>query len=130
MLMIAGVAAVLRRLVWFPIALVAAVLLVTLSVANRDPVRLVLDPFRPDAPVISMSLPLYAYLLGALTLGVILGGVSTWFGQGRWRKTARVKALDAMRWQAEADRLARERDGHVGGHQAGTSRPMLVAAKR
>ncbi len=115
----------LRRLVWFPIALVAAVLLVTLAVANRDPVRLVLDPFRPDAPVISMSLPLYAYLLGALTLGVILGGLATWFGQGRWRRTARVKAQDAMRWQAEADRLARERDSSVG-----SARPMLATTKR
>ena len=119
----------LRRLVWFPIALVAAVLLVTLSVANRDPVRLVLDPFRPDAPVISMTLPLYAYLLGALTLGVVLGGVSTWLTQGRWRKTARVKAQDAMRWQAEADRLSRERDSHVGTHQAAMARPLL-ASKR
>jgi uncharacterized integral membrane protein len=104
---------VLRRILWFPIALVAAVLLVTLAVANRDPVRMVLDPFRPDAPVISMTLPFYAYLLGALTLGVVLGGLATWMSQGRWRKTARVKSQDAMRWQAEADRLARERDTHV-----------------
>jgi uncharacterized integral membrane protein len=103
----------LRRLVWFPIALLAAILLVTLSVANRGPVRLVLDPFRPEAPVISIELPFYVYLLGALTLGVILGGVATWMTQGRWRKTARVRTQDAMRWQAEADRLARERDSHV-----------------
>lgn len=115
---------VLRRLVWFPIALVAAVLLVTLSVANRDPVRLVLDPFRPEAPVISLTLPLYAYLLGALTIGVVLGGLSTWMTQGRWRKTARVKAQDAMRWQAEADRLARERDNQIGASRT------LVSTKR
>ena len=101
---------VLRRLFWFPIALVVAVLLVTLAVANRDPVRMVLDPFRPEAPVISLTLPFYAYILGALTLGVVLGGLSTWLTQGRWRRTARIKAQDAMRWQAEADRLARERD--------------------
>ena len=114
----------LRRILWFPIALVAAVLLVTLAVANREPVRLVLDPFKPDAPVISISLPFYAYLLGALTIGVILGGLSTWLTQGRWRRTARAKSQDAMRWQAEADRLARERDRHVTGQ-----RPLL-AAKR
>ena len=114
----------LRRILWFPIALVAAVLLVTLAVANREPVRLVLDPFKPDAPVISISLPFYAYLLGALTIGVILGGLSTWLTQGRWRRTARAKSQDAMRWQAEADRLARERDRHVAGQ-----RPLL-AAKR
>ena len=103
----------LRRLIWFPVALVAFVALVTLCVANREPARLVLDPFRPDAPVLFMNLPLYAYLIAALTLGVILGGLATWLGQGRWRKTARAKAQDAMRWQAEADRLARERDKDV-----------------
>jgi uncharacterized integral membrane protein len=104
---------VLRRILWFPIALVSAALLVTLAVANREPVRLVLDPFKPDAPVIFMTLPLYAYLLGALIAGVMMGGAAVWLGQGRWRKTARVKTQDAMRWQAEADRLVRERDVNV-----------------
>lgn len=103
----------LSRILWFPFALASAALIVTLAVANRDPVRLVLDPFKPDAPVIFMTLPLYAYLLGALILGVVLGGASVWFGQGRWRKTARIKSQDAMRWQAEADRLSRERDVNV-----------------
>ncbi len=116
----------LRRLLWFPFALVAAALLVTLAVANRDRVRMVLDPFRPEAPAIFVELPFYAYLLGALTIGVVLGGVATWLGQGTWRKTARAKTQDAMRWQAEADRLARERDAQIAG-----SRPLLgVAAKR
>ena len=115
----------LRRLVWFPIALVAAALLITLAVANRDPVRMVFDPFRPDAPVISVTLPFYAYLLGALTIGVVLGGVAAWLGQGRWRKTARLKTQDAMRWQAEADRLSRERDAQVA-----VSRPLVGAVKR
>jgi len=111
---------VLRRLVWFPIALVAFIALVTLCVANREPVRLVLDPFRPDAPILSMTVPLYAYLVTALIAGTILGGAATWFGQARWRRTARLKAQDAMRWQAEADRLARERE-----MSAGPTRPLL-----
>ncbi len=110
----------LRRILWFPIALVSAALLVTLAVANREPVRLVLDPFKPDAPVIFMTLPLYAYLLGALIAGVVMGGAAVWLSQGRWRKTARVRTQDAMRWQAEADRLARERDASVTAH-----RPLL-----
>ena len=113
----------LRRILWFPIALVSAALLVTLAVANREPVRLVLDPFKPDAPVIFMTLPLYAYLLGALIAGVVMGGAAVWLGQGRWRKTARVKTQDAMRWQAEADRLARERDANVT-----ALRPMIANA--
>lgn len=103
----------LKRALWFLLAVPVAVILVTIAVANREPVRLVLDPFRPEAPVLSLSLPFYAYLLIALTLGVVLGGVATWMTQGRWRRTARLRTQDAMRWQAEADRLTRERDSNV-----------------
>jgi uncharacterized integral membrane protein len=108
---------VLRRFLWVVLAVPASVVLVTLAVANREPVRLVLDPFRPESPALSIALPLYAYLLGALILGVVLGGVATWATQGRWRRTARSKSQDAMRWQAEADRLSRERDQRVEGQK-------------
>ena len=42
----------LRRIVWLLVAFPAAAILVTLAVANRHAVRLVLDPFRPDTPVL------------------------------------------------------------------------------
>jgi uncharacterized integral membrane protein len=104
----------LKKIVWALFALPAALVLVSLAVANRQPVTLGLDPFRPDAPLLSLPpLPLYAVLLAALILGVMLGGLSTWFTQSRWRRTARSKSQDAMRWQAEADRLSRERDQRV-----------------
>ncbi len=100
----------LRRIVWLLVAFPAAAILVTLAVANRHAVRLVLDPFRPEDPVLSIDLPFYAYLLIALVIGVALGGTATWMTQSRWRRTARRRAQEALRWQAEADRLARERD--------------------
>jgi uncharacterized integral membrane protein len=102
--------AVLRRIVWLLVAFPAAAILVTLAVANRHAVRLVLDPFRPEEPVLWIDLPFYAYLLIALVIGVALGGTATWMTQSRWRRTARRRAQEALRWQAEADRLARERD--------------------
>lgn len=119
----------LKRLLWLVVALPIAVVLVSLAVANRDPVRLVLDPFRPEAPALSIALPLYAYLLGALICGVALGGLATWTTQGRWRKTARAKSQDAMRWQTEADRLARERDQRVD-EQKHAGQKQLTAARR
>jgi uncharacterized integral membrane protein len=104
---------VLRRIVWLLIAFPAGLLLVTLAVANRHDVRLTLDPFRPEAPVLSLVLPFYAYLFGALLIGVALGGVAMWVSQGRWRRSARVQGRDAARWRAEADRLTRERDAQA-----------------
>lgn len=112
----------LRRIAWILIAFPAAIVLVTLAIANRHAVQLVLDPFRPDAPALSVVLPLYAYLFLALVAGVILGGTATWVTQRHWRKSARVKTHEARRWHAEADRLTRERDADVA-----SSNPLLPA---
>jgi uncharacterized integral membrane protein len=101
---------VLRRIVWLLIALPAGLLLVTLAVANRHEVRLSLDPFRPEAPVLSLVLPFYAYLFAAMLVGILLGGFAMWLSQARWRRSARVQGRAAARWHAEADRLTRERD--------------------
>ena len=103
----------LRRFVWILVAFPAAVLLLTLAVANRHGVRLVLDPFRSDEPVLYLVLPFYAYLFGVLLLGIVIGGLATWVAQARWRRTARRRAAEARRWQAEADRLSRERQAQV-----------------
>ena len=50
------------------------------------------------------------YLFGALLVGVVIGGMAMWITQGRWRRIARRRGAEAVRWQAEADRLTRERD--------------------
>jgi hypothetical protein len=106
---------VLKRIVWLLIAFPAAVFLITLAIANRHSIRLVLDPFRLEQPVLSVLLPFYAYLFGALLIGVLVGGLSTWISQGHWRRSARRNSGDAKRWRAEAERLTRERDAEVAG---------------
>jgi uncharacterized integral membrane protein len=65
---------VLKRVVRLLLAFPAALLLITLAVSNRHSVRLVLDPFRPEAPALSLELPFYVYLFAALVVGVMLGG--------------------------------------------------------
>lgn len=114
----------LRRALWLFVAFPVAAILVTLAVANRHPVRLVLDPFRPEAPILSLELPFYAYLFIVLLTGVILGGVAAWATQGKWRRTARSRALEAVRWQAEADRLSREQE------RSAAERKTLAVAHR
>jgi uncharacterized integral membrane protein len=104
---------VLRRLVSLLIAFPLGVVLVALAVSNRHPVQFVLDPFRPESPALALQLPFYAYILGALVLGVILGGVATWMSQSRWRRTARVQGQRAQRFEAEADRLSRMQEAEA-----------------
>lgn len=113
----------LKRILWLLTAFPAAALLITLAVANRHSVRLVLDPFRPDDPVLSLQLPFYGFLFGVLLIGVLLGGTATWLSQGRWRRTARVRTGEAKRWQTEADRLMRERDADVSGRAKALAAP-------
>lgn len=120
----------LKRIASLLVAIPVAVLLVAIAVANRHTVKLVLDPFRPEAPALSVSLPFYAYLFGALLIGVLAGGAAAWLGQGRWRRTARHRTQEAMRWRAEADRLASERDAQVQGSGAHGGRQLAVAGKR
>jgi uncharacterized integral membrane protein len=100
---------VLRRAWKYLLGVPVAIVLLTLAVINRHGVRLVLDPFRPDEPVVSLVLPFYVYLIGTLLIGIVIGGAATWVTQGRWRRTARRRTAEARRWQAEADRLTRER---------------------
>ncbi|MBX9682861.1 MAG: hypothetical protein K2X41_03645 [Hyphomicrobium sp.] len=121
----------LRRILSLVIAFPVAAILVAIAVSNRQSVQLVLDPFRPEAPALAVDLPFYAYLLGALVIGVMLGGFATWMGQSRWRQTARTQGQRAARWQAEADRLARERDTSIGsGNDTAGGRKTLALAGR
>lgn len=89
-------------------------LLVTVALTNTHPVDLKLDPFNPDAsgaPFI--RLPFFVYLIAMLMVGVILGGIASWFSQVKWRRAAKTRTQEALRWKAEADRLMRERDAGV-----------------
>jgi hypothetical protein len=104
---------VITRALWTLGAALAAVLLITLAVANRHSVRLVLDPFTPEAPVIWATLPFYVYLFTMLIIGVVLGGLATWVNQGKWRRLVRIRTHEGLRWKNEAERLMRERDSSV-----------------
>jgi len=108
---------VLQRFLKMVLGFGAAIVLVTIAVANRHAVTLVLDPFNPKDPVVALQLPLYAYLFGVLIAGVMIGGFAAWLGQGKWRRLARNRTQEALRWKGEAERLTRERDARVAGER-------------
>lgn len=96
--------AMFRKLFTLFVVLPLGILLVVFAVANRHPVIMSLDPFGSGSPSLTATVPLFLLVLGTLVVGVIVGGVATWFGQARWRRAA-------SRFEAEARALRRERDG-------------------
>jgi len=72
-----------------------AIILIALAVANRGPVAFTLDPFHPGNPGLTLSLPLFIFLFLALAIGMVVGSLATWVKQGRYRKLARQRGLEA-----------------------------------
>jgi uncharacterized integral membrane protein len=77
----------------------------TFAVANRHFVTVSFDPFNSADPTISVSMPLFALIIVVAILGVIAGGMATWFGQRRWRRAARVHEADARTVRAQLGEL-------------------------
>ncbi|MDA0654050.1 MAG: LapA family protein [Proteobacteria bacterium] len=75
----------MTRFLFWLIVLPLAVLMALFGVANSQNIQLDLDPL----PIV-LTLPLYATVLGAVFIGLLVGGVTTWLGQGRWRRQARM----------------------------------------
>ena len=90
----------LKLIVLVPIVIVVTVL----AIANRSPVPLVVDPFGwLEMPAVSV--PLFLLIFLAVALGVVIGGMSVWLAQGRYRKAARANARALARQKAEFDRM-------------------------
>lgn len=92
-------ASLFRLLILAPVA----VIIVLLALANRAPVQLSLDPMGGSAWTITV--PLFVAVLGAAMAGILIGGVATWFGQGKHRRAAREATREVKAAQAEVERL-------------------------
>jgi uncharacterized integral membrane protein len=100
-----------RKLILAIVVVPLGVVLVALAVVNRKPVDLLLNPFGGSEPGLSAEAPLFLLLLGAFALGLVVGGIATWAGQGKWRQLAREEAREARDWRRQADRLEKELEG-------------------
>jgi hypothetical protein len=80
--------------------------LAAFGVANRHLVRFVVDPLVPagqSGP--SVEAPLSLFLFVALLIGVVVGGSVVWWGQGKWRRLARLRAKETHELRRDVDRL-------------------------
>jgi len=70
--------------------------------ANRQTTTVYFDPFNGgDIPNFAITAPLFVVLILTVIVGVLLGGAVTWFGQGKYRKAARLYRAEADRWRQQ-----------------------------
>ncbi len=89
----------IKKVVNIVILLPLAIVLILLSVANRQTVTLALNPFRPDDSVLSLQAPFFLFLFIALVIGMLIGSVVTWFAQGKHRRRAHRLSEENRTWQ-------------------------------
>ena len=93
-----------KRLVGWFLLVPFALLLVLFALANRQVVRVGLDPFGLDTAFLpAFDTPLFVVIYAVLLIGVLLGGTAVWLTQGRQRRERR-------KFRKEAERLGRELD--------------------
>ena len=100
-----------RKLVLALIVVPLGLALIALAVVNRKSATLILDPFGGSDGGAALEAPLFLFLLGAFAFGLVVGGISTWLRQGKWRRTAREGAREARELRRQADRLESELEG-------------------
>src|ERR1043165_1843541 len=76
-------------------------LFVVFAVANRHFVTVSFDPFNSRNPSVAIALPLFVVIILVAILGVLAGGIATWFRQGYWRRSARQYEAEARQAKAE-----------------------------
>ena len=94
-----------KRIMGWVVLVPLCLVLIVFALANRQLTVVNFNPFVPSEALTSpgVGMPLFLVIFCVLLVGVVLGGVATWFAQGRVRHEKR-------QWQREADRLGRELD--------------------
>jgi uncharacterized integral membrane protein len=101
---------------WLVLAPIALIVL-AFAIANREPVRVVLDPLPGETTDLQINAPLFLILFVAVAIGVLAGGFATWLAQGRHRRAARHARSDIDRLRNEAENLRAQ----LGARSAGSS---------
>jgi uncharacterized integral membrane protein len=95
----------MRKFLTYLIVIPLGLVFITFAVANRHFVRVSFDPFNTADPALSLDAPLFVLVIAVAMLGVIAGGVATWWGQRHWRRSARRHEADAGAARAELANL-------------------------
>lgn len=110
----------LFRIVWIPALAIAVLFLV----ANRQLVAVSLDPFNAQAPALtSPALPLWAWLITFLFIGLGAGSFGMWMSARPRRVEARADRKEARELRKQVTRLETELKEARAGRQRDGERP-------
>ena len=88
------------RLLKFLILTPLAALILVFAFANREDVTIKFDPFGLTGFAPKQA-PVFFVLLIAVAVGALAGGVTSWIGQGKYRRAAREAQAEAARLRSE-----------------------------
>jgi uncharacterized integral membrane protein len=80
---------VMRKFLTALVVIPLGIFFIIFAVANRHLVTVSFDPFNSATPTVAVTLPLFVVIIAVAMLGVLAGGMATWFRQGRFRRAAR-----------------------------------------
>jgi uncharacterized integral membrane protein len=92
---------VMRKFLTALLVIPLGVFFVIFAVANRHLVTVSFDPFNSVTPTVAVTMPLFAVIIAVAMLGVVAGGMATWFRQGRFRRAARQSEAEARQMRTE-----------------------------
>ena len=99
----------LNKIVGWLVLVPLSVLLVVFALANRQVVAVGFNPFAsPDTLSPGTGVPLFVLLFLVLLIGVLLGGIATWFSQGQHRQRERHWRREAHSANSELAALRRQ----------------------
>ena len=91
----------MRKFLTYLIVVPLGLVFIAFAVANHHFVTVSFDPFNSADPALSRDVPLFVLIIAAAVVGVIAGGIATWWGQRHWRRAARRHEADARAVRAE-----------------------------
>ncbi|WP_297322678.1 LapA family protein [uncultured Bartonella sp.] len=103
----------LKQIVSLIVLIPVGVILICFIIANRASVMLSLDPFDNGAGNLTYHAPLFVWLFLFLAIGIIIGGLTVWLTQHRFRKALKDTQAELQGLKLNA---ARKADLTVGDH--------------
>jgi uncharacterized integral membrane protein len=93
----------LKRVMSWVVLVPLCAALIVFALANRHPIAVNFNPFAPAGTLGSpgAGVPLFLVVYAVLLVGVLLGGIATWFAQSSHRQRER-------HWRREAELLRQD----------------------